>query len=476
MKRTLFSKMFTYNVAVVLLSMIMTSVLLYAQLGSYFKNTVYNNLESKAVQVAQMSRYLMEMSDKMGTRPILKEFMGNIGYEKGQGFIVVDARGEVLVHLGFSKEQLDENNISEEHVAAALNGEIVKSESNLGGTFSTKLLHVIVPLTTKQGIEGAVIMCCTEQYTQTMQIGVMKLVILIMIAVVMVTLVVSAFASNKLSRPINEMTAIVRKIASGDFSQRLKVDADGELGQLATSFNHMSVALQEMDEVQSAFISDVSHELRTPMTIISGFVDGILDGTIPEEQHKKYLEIVLSETKRLSRLVNDLLEMSRLNSGKIEYKMVPFNIDESIKKTIITFEQALNDKNIDMDVEFEDEDRFVMGNSDSIYRVITNLFDNAVKFTPEGGKITVKVDRVGQKTKVSVENSGKGLSEKELAHIWDRFYQTDKSRSNSGKKGVGLGLYIVKNIMKAHDNEIYAESEEGSWTRFTFELDSVKNR
>ena len=334
-------------------------------------------------------------------------------------------------------------------------------------------MYVTTPLWTRRGIEGAVIVCSTVPYIQNMQLGVMRMFFFAVMFVIMLTLLVAAWFSQRIAKPVKEMTLVARKIASGDFTQRVSHDAEGELGILAASFNQMTVALGEMDEVQSSFISDVSHELRTPMTIISGFVEGVLDGTIPESEHKKYLEIVLSEIKRLNRLVNDLLEMSRLNSGKIEYKMVPFDITESVRKAIVAFEQSISEKKIDMDVDFESDSMPVMGNGDSVYRVITNLLDNAVKFTPEGGSIAIKVSTAGGKVKTSIENTGTGLSEKELNHIWDRFYQTDKSRSST-KRGAGLGLYIVKNIMQAHNNEIYAESEEGSWTRFTFELDGVK--
>lgn len=475
-RKTLFGKLFMYNVTIVILSMSLTAVLLYGQLGEYFQKTVFNNLETKAEQVSRMSGYLMEIGSSVGNPPMMREIMGSMGNEKGQGMIIVDTLGRVIVNTGFQDGSFTADRLDKDLLKPVFDGAKLKSDSNLNGAFPVKLMHVIVPIKTNHGILGAVVVCSTEPYSQNMQIGVMRLFLIVVIAVVIITLIVSAFFSRRISRPIKEMTVVARKIASGDFTQRVSVDSEGELGMLAKSFNQMSVALGEMDEVQTSFISDVSHELRTPMTIISGFVDGILDGTIPPEQQQKYLEVVLSETKRLNRLVNDLLEMSRLNSGKIEYKMVPFDINENIRKAIIAFEQGIDDKNIEVEVNFEDDSTLVLGNSDSIYRVITNLMDNAVKFTPEKGKITIKVETSGQKTKVSIENTGKGLTEKELAHIWDRFYQTDKSRTSSGKKGVGLGLYIVKNIMKAHENDIYAESKEGEWTRFVFELDSVKNK
>lgn len=475
MKKTLFREMFIYNIAIVILSMIMTALMLYTQLGSYFKVSVYKTLNSRAEQVSKMSTYFINAEGDMLYSLGLREVMNLIGHENGQGFIIADSNGEIIVHVGFKEGQIAKTQINPDSVIKSLEGERVSGEGYLDGVFRDKLLYVTVPLWTDRGIEGAIIVCSTEPYIQNMQLGVMKLFFVAMIFVILLTLVVSAWLSQRIAKPIREMTIVARKIASGDFSQRVGIDVAGEMSVLASSFNQMSVALEEMDEVQSSFISDVSHELRTPMTIISGFVDGILDGTIPKEEHRKYLEIVLSEIKRLNRLVNDLLEMSRLNSGKIEYKMVPFDITENIRKAVVAFEQGLNDKKIDVRIDFEDDAVMVMGNSDSIYRVISNLMDNAVKFTPEGGCIAINAKTEGGKTKVSVENSGKGLSEKELNHIWDRFYQTDKART-SEKKGVGLGLYIVKNIMNAHNNSIYAESKEGEWTRFTFELDEVKSK
>ncbi len=475
MKKTLFREMFIYNVLLVVLSMALTAVVLYTQLGAYFKSSIYKTLDSRAEQVSKMSGYLIDAGGGMKQAVGLREVMGLIGHDEGQAFIITDVYGNVVVQVGFNENQLQKYRIEQSELVDSLAGETVAREGNLGGALTNRFLYVTTPLRTRLGIEGAVIACSTVPYIQNMQLGVMKMFFFAVTFVIILTLLVAAWFSQRIAKPVREMTQVARRIASGDFTQRVSRDAEGELGMLAASFNQMTVALGEMDEVQSSFISDVSHELRTPMTIISGFVEGVLDGTIPEEEHKKYLEIVLSEIKRLNRLVNDLLEMSRLNSGKIEYKMVPFDITESMRKAIVAFEQSISEKKIDIEVEFDSDCMMVMGNGDSVYRVIANLMDNAVKFTPEGGRIAISIKNAGNKTKVSVENSGGGLSEKELNHIWDRFYQTDKSRS-SGKRGAGLGLYIVKNIMQAHDNRIYAESEEGKWTRFTFELDTVKNK
>lgn len=467
--------MFIYNIAIVILAMVLTAVLLFTQLGSYFKAAVYKTLETRAKQVSQLSGLVMQISGQLDDVYMMRDFMRQFGVDEGQGFIITDKTGSVIASTGFRNGQVTLGELEYEDLSDVLRGSTVAGEGKLGGVFRDKLLYVATPIVTNFGVEGAVVVCSVVPYIQNMQFGVMRLFMVAVLFVIILTLMVSTIISRRISKPVKEMTAVAKRIAAGDFSQRVSRDAEGELGILAASFNQMTVALGEMDEVQSSFISDVSHELRTPMTIISGFVDGVLDGTIPEEEHKKYLEIVLSEIKRLNRLVNDLLEMSRLNSGKIEYKMVPFDITENVRKAVVSFEKGIDEKHIDVSVDFEDDAMYVAGNSDSIYRVITNLMDNAVKFTPEGGQIKIKTETEGNKTVISIENSGNGLTEKELNHIWDRFYQTDKSRS-AEKRGVGLGLYIVKNIMQAHNNEIYAESEEGKWTRFVFELDTVKNK
>ncbi|MBQ8541765.1 MAG: HAMP domain-containing histidine kinase, partial [Clostridia bacterium] len=368
MKKTLFREMFIYNVLLVILSMALTAIVLYTQLGAYFKASIYKTLDSRAEQVSKMSGYLIDAGGGMSQAVGLREVMALIGHDEGQAFIITDASGNIVVHVGFADKHLQKYRIEKNEILDSIEGETVAREGDLGGALSNRFLYVTTPLRTRLGIEGTVIACSTVPYIQNMQLGVMRMFFFAVTFVIVLTLLVAAWFSQRIAKPVREMTTVARRIASGDFTQRVSHDAEGELGILAASFNQMTVALGEMDEVQSSFISDVSHELRTPMTIISGFVEGVLDGTIPATEHKKYLEIVLSEIKRLNRLVNDLLEMSRLNSGKIEYKMVPFDITESMRKAIVAFEQGISEKKIEISVDFDSDCMSVMGNSDSVYR------------------------------------------------------------------------------------------------------------
>ena len=216
-------------------------------------------------------------------------------------------------------------------------------------------------------------------------------------------------------------------------------------------------------------MADVSHELRTPMTTISGFIDGMLDGTIPPEMQKKYLQIVSDEVKRLSRLVSSLLDVAKIQAGQMTYVMHNFDILETAGKNAFTFKDRVDQKNITLTVDMPQEPVYVKGDEDAIYRVIYNLMDNALKFTPEGGEITLGVSKKDGKAVVYVKNTGQGVSKKDAGHIFERFYKTDKSRGEN-KKGVGIGLYLVKSIVNAHGEDIYLTSKEGEFAQFAFTL------
>jgi signal transduction histidine kinase len=285
-----------------------------------------------------------------------------------------------------------------------------------------------------------------------------------------VAFAVSFFLTGHILRPIKKMRTAARKIASGNFNERISVTSNDEIGQLAEAFNSMTDSLNELENMRSSFISDVSHELRTPMTIICGFIEGMQDGTIPPEQHGKYFDTVLSEVKRLSRLVNDLLEASRLEQGRVKLTKKNVDMNRLVAESVFSYEKQLTEKRIDVNLELDEEECFAFADKDSIKRVMINLIDNAIKFTPDGGEIFVSTERRDKKVYVSVRNSGEGIAKEDLKHIWERFYKTDKSRSVD-KKGVGLGLHIVKTIISQHGGEIYAESEEGKYASFTFVLE-----
>ena len=278
------------------------------------------------------------------------------------------------------------------------------------------------------------------------------------------------FIVKGITKPLAEMQEVTEHFAKGDFEYKANEDyAKRDFRAFAKALNKMAEELKKDDEAQKSFIANVSHELKTPMTSIGGFIDGILDGTIPPEDEKRYLSIVSSEVKRLSRMVVSMLNISKIEAGEIGLTETKYDVGKQIFETLLSFERKIEEKHIEI-AGFEKMNGVIIeGDRDLIQQVIYNLFDNAIKFTPENGKITVSAVNYGEGTRVTIRNSGAGVSEEELARLFERFYKVDKSRSFD-TKGVGLGLYIVKTIVHMHEGEISVSSKIGEYTEFKFEI------
>ncbi|MGI6123677.1 MAG: ATP-binding protein [Acetivibrionales bacterium] len=284
------------------------------------------------------------------------------------------------------------------------------------------------------------------------------------IALLFVTLL-----TKRITKPINQMKLAARRVASGEFSERISTKGKDEIAELSESFNNMIAALENLEKMRRDFIGNVSHELRTPLTTIKGFIEGILDGVIPTEKQGSYLAIVLDETRRMQDLVNDLLSLAKMQAGEVSLNITDFDINELTRRCVISLQQMFIEKNLEFQADFETERMFVSADIDAIQRVIINLLHNAVKFTPQDGKIRVKTYTDRDKVFVAVEDNGKGIPKEDLPNIFERFYKTDKSRS-ADRSGVGLGLAIARNIIVSHNETIKVESEEGSGSVFTFSL------
>ncbi len=293
------------------------------------------------------------------------------------------------------------------------------------------------------------------------------------LASALICLVVAYFVIWKLTknlvRPLTQMSTAAKKFAIGDFSYRVKINGDDELAELGKAFNDMADSLDKLEGSRRSFVSNVSHELRTPMTSIGGFIDGILDGTIPKEKQEYYLKIVSAEIRRLSRLVVAMLNMSKIESGSFEMKPSNYDISDQIIHILLTFEQKIEAKNIEIQGLEDLKQTYIVADTDMIYQVIYNIFDNAVKFTNENGYIRVSMLDLNDEIEVHIKNSGIGIKSEELSKIFERFYKVDKSRSIDAK-GTGLGLYIVKMMVEMHAGKIWALSEDDSSAEFVFRL------
>ena len=292
------------------------------------------------------------------------------------------------------------------------------------------------------------------------------------VLVILVAVVVMTIYTRKNSNPLRDMAKTATAFGHGDLKARADVPKDSpeEIQELALAFNNMARSLERSEYQRKEFVANVSHELKTPMTTIGGYVDGILDGTIPTPQHRHYLQIVSDETKRLSRLVRSMLDISQLQeAGSIpDEKKTRFDVGECAGRVLITFERKIISKELDVAVDMPEHPVYTYAYQDYITQVIYNLLDNAVKFCPQGGTLGLSLREGTSKVYVSVSNSGNTIPAQELPLLFDRFHKLDKSRSQN-RDGWGLGLYIVKTLVCSHGEDISVSSTDGK-TEFTFTL------
>ena len=282
--------------------------------------------------------------------------------------------------------------------------------------------------------------------------------------------ILTMFLMRSLTEPLHRISEAAQKFGGGDFSVRVEdVEGDGEIADLARTFNTMAANLQQIDSSRGQFMGNIAHELRTPMTTIKGFIDGILDGTIPPELHNHYLQLVSQETGRLARLVQNMLDLSKLESGEYQVNARMFNIWETLTGVALSAEQRINDGQIDLEGLTMDERVLVYADPDLIHQVVYNLLDNAIKFTPAGGVIRFSVEKLGPEAEISIWNSGQGISPEALPFVFERFYKEDQSRGLHAR-GAGLGLHICKVLVNLSGGQIRVESQQGEWCRFVFTL------
>lgn len=281
------------------------------------------------------------------------------------------------------------------------------------------------------------------------------------------------FFYRYITKPIKRMTDVVGKYARGDFSEKINIKHSDEIGKLSESLDYMATEINNLNEYQKKFIADISHDFRSPLTSIKGYLEAMLDGTIPPEAQEKYLEIVISETERLTKLTNNLLTINNVTDRGMILDISAFDIIAIIKQTIETFQGTCEKRKIKFKLIFSDKELYIVADQSKIQQVIYNLIDNAIKFSNSDSSIIISVSEKGDKALISVKDFGIGIPKESIPKIWERFYKTDLSRGKD-KKGTGLGLSIVKEIIAAHNEYIDVVSTEGVGTEFTFALPKAK--
>ena len=396
----------------------------------------------------------------------------------GADAVICDANGKLLMcaksPMGCEHQGLI---VGKAYLEQVFQEGYVSDTGVIKGIYSDMRYVVAMPIVDPQTGNrlGIVILSTPVESMQSMLRRISEIFVFVSILVVLLAVCILTVLVRQQSIPLRDMAKAAKAFGHGELTAR--VDTEGnytqEVAELALAFNNMASSLQKSEYRRQEFVANVSHELKTPMTTISGYVDGILDGTIPPEKSRQYLQVVSDETKRLNRLVRSMLDISRLQDQKgiPEQQKLRFDVEESLGQVLISFEQKIMAKNLDIQVDMPEHPVFTLANQDYITQVLYNLVDNAVKFSPEGAALELTVREGNRKVYISVSNEGQTIPPEELPLVFDRFHKMDKSRAEN-RDSWGLGLYIVKTIVCSHGENISVTSREGK-TTFTFTLPLV---
>ncbi len=468
--KTIFSRVLIVNMISVLVCIIILGSLQMVLVSNYITGQNEESLSKNADSI-------VNLIDNNISIETLSAVLQGFSKSSNTHIFVLDREGNVLVDT-FESGYIDKKvkSIPKDNIKEVLEGKKGHIIGTMNGLFNETMFTLRVPIldNSSENVVGAVMISAPIPERQKMNNTLLKMLLFSVCIVSLLSFMLSYTLSRRLTTPIKNIGSSAKEFATGKFNSRVKLEkADekiGEIKELADTFNNMASELEKFEEVRTSFISNVSHELRTPMTTIGGFIDGILDETIPPDKEKQYLEIVHSEISRLSKLVNTFLDITRMNSDKMSIKRDNFDINEIIRFTIISFEKKIESKNLNIFLDFSTESCYVRADSDSIKTVLTNLLDNAIKFTNEGGTITFTVYPKQHDVVISVKNTGAGIPEEQLKFVFERFYKVDKSRGIN-KDGTGIGLYLVQSVIRAHGKEITVNSVEGEYAEFVFTLD-----
>ena len=473
MKST-FSRSFSPIAAILLIAMTVLGASFQIQINRYLTDMTISGLEKNAGVIANLAGAYCRNGDLSGRGMLLNLTVAS--QVSDADAVICDSSGNVIL--------CSDAPSGCEHQGLQLNQEYLQKVIDNGGDNATGIIQglytdrryvVSRPILVDDTAKGIVLVSAPTITTTQILNKISNIFLTAALFVVLVSvLAVSAFTRRE-SRPLKDMAKTATAFGHGDLEARVRLDDDysEEMEELALAFNNMAGSLQKSEYQRQEFVANVSHELKTPMTTISGYVDGILDGTIPPEKRDHYLQIVSDETKRLSRLVRSMLDISQLQKeeGIPEEKKMHFDLEECAGQVLITFEKKINDKHLNVDVDMPEHPVYTMANPDYITQVIYNLIDNAVKFCPDGGNLGLKIKEGGSKAYVSISNDGETIPPDELPLVFDRFHKIDKSRSQN-RDGWGLGLYIVKTIVCSHGEDISVSSRDGK-TEFTFTMPLV---
>ncbi|MBU5625339.1 HAMP domain-containing protein [Oscillibacter sp. MSJ-2] len=467
----LYWRQFRLTAGMVLLTLFLLGASFFALSYNYARDEKSADLQAKAQTVAELSADYLESNVETQGEALqqLATFAASVS---DANFLICNVRGEALLTTDRS---LDGKTVTlpADMAQRVLTDGRYAGRSTINGTYEKSRMVIAVPAASRlSGDTVGIVLAVTDAAAVNgMWRNFIGLFFMTSMVVLMIAFVTSSVTTMQQIKPIQDMVRATRQYAEGNFDIRMEdYGRTDEIGELATSFNAMAESLQQTERQRREFIANISHELKTPMTTIAGYTDGILDGTIPPENERQYLQIISDESRRLSRLVRRMLDVSQLQSMDPLRPGEHFDICESARRVLISMERKITDKGLDVDADIPEEPILVLGDNDLITQVIYNLLENATKFARPGTNLYLGVKLQDAKARVTVQNLGDTIPAEELPLLFERFHKSDKSRSED-KDGVGLGLYIVKTILEQHREKINVTSENGV-TTFSFSLNA----
>lgn len=378
---------------------------------------------------------------------------------------VLDRSGKVLLKAGNPNSPLPLPSVSEEPLTDVLRkGKTVVAQP-IGESGSARLSAAPVSGSNRIGAKAVVIVSREFKREFGLFTGLFRN---IMISTLVTACIIVFFVSGRMTARLRRMKDAAQLIAKGRFDVSLNVKPKDEIGELAESLNHMSRELASLDQMRREFLANVSHDLRSPLTSIGGYVEAMIDGAVPDDRRDEYLRLIREQTQRMNRLVNDLLEVARMEAGQIDISPVPYNLTEWVRRLLAALDPEFTKRALRFELTGDPEDVWVLADPHRIDQVLSNLLLNAIQFSPNGRSIEVSIERRGKNAVVSVRDEGVGIAKENIDRIWQRFYKSDKARS--AHAGSGLGLAIVQHVLARHGTSATVESAPGKGSRFAFAL------
>ncbi len=421
---------------------------------------------AKQVSLLQQGEDLPQLSEE--DRDRMQRAIGIVSETSDSSLLLADAQGNVVLAAGFDQAlgaQIPRNVLDQ----MAGGQKAMFDSGTLGGVYDKGQYTAGCVLTDAAGqVRGYAFASSNISALNGYVADMFSTFILSAGLMLLISSLLSVVFTTRLTLPLRRIAEAARKFGAGDFSTRVPVEGEDEVAQLAVTFNNMAANLEAIDSSRSNFMGNIAHELRTPMTSVKGFVDGMLDGTIPPELYNHYLGVVSQEVGRLTRLIQNMLDISKLEAGEYQVNARSYDVWESITGAALAAEQRIESGKIQIQG-LVPERTMVYADPDLVHQVVYNLLDNAIKFTPEEGIIRFGVTRSGGQVTVSIWNTGPGIAPEALPFVFDRFFKEDRSRGLN-TRGSGLGLHICKVLVNLSGGKIWVESQEGEWCRFSFTL------